>query len=221
MKERIQLFLKNLGLSESAFCAQFGAETIKQLPLIRLNEIADALGVSVNQLIFSGKLNKAFPNNIKLLLLDVDGVMTDAGVYYSENGDMIKKFNAKDGMGILHLTKNNFQVGVISSGFKGDLVKHRADLLKIQHFYLGREPKMSILKDWCSGLNISLSEVAMIGDDVNDLEIMRSIGFSACPADAARAIMSEVDCILTKKGGEGCIREFIEDVMGIKVEYWS
>lgn len=221
MKERIQLFLKNQGIREHAFCAPFGVETIEQLPLIRLNEISDALGVSVNQLIFGGSLNKTFPNNIKLLIVDVDGVMTDAGMYYSENGDMLKKFNAKDGMGILQLTRNNFQVGVISSGFKGDLVKQRADLLKIQHFYLGREHKMTILKDWCSKLNISLSEVAMIGDDVNDLEIMRSIGFSACPADAARAIMSEADCILTKKGGEGCIREFIEDVMGITVDYWS
>jgi YrbI family 3-deoxy-D-manno-octulosonate 8-phosphate phosphatase len=164
-------------------------------------------------------LKKPFPSDIKLLILDVDGVMTDAGMYYSENGDMMKKFNAKDGMGILQLTKTGFQVGIISSGFKGELVKKRADTLKIQHFYLGREHKLDILKQWCEKLNISLAQVAMIGDDVNDLEVMQAIGFSACPADATTKILEQVDCILSKKGGEGCVREFIEDVMGVEVKY--
>lgn len=218
MRNLKQLLLQK-NFSEQCLCAQFGVNSIDELPLSKINEIAMVLGVSLNQLVFGGKIRKPFPDNIKLLILDVDGVMTDAGMYYSENGDILKKFNAKDGMGILQLTKTGFQVGVISSGFKGDLVKQRADLLKIQHFYLGREHKLVVLKEWCEKLNISLDEVAMIGDDVNDLEIMQHIGYSACPSDAANQVLQKADCILSKKGGEGCIREFIEDVMGIQVTY--
>lgn len=219
LSTKIKYLLAAKNSSESALCEKFDVRTLDQLPLSKIHEIAEELGVSVNQLVFGGKLKKPFPNDIKLLILDVDGVMTDAGMYYSENGDMMKKFNAKDGMGILQLTKTGFQVGIISSGFKGDLVKKRADILKIQHFYLGREHKLEILKQWCSQLNISLSQVAMIGDDVNDLEVMQAIGFSACPADAATKILEQADCILNLKGGEGCVREFIEDVMGVEVGY--
>lgn len=219
MFTKIQDLIKLKKASVAQLCAKFNVASIEELPLIKIHEISAELGVSVNQLIFGGKLRKQFPENIKLLILDVDGVMTDAGMYYSENGDILKKFNAKDGMGILQLTKNNFQVGVISSGFKGELVKQRADLLKIQHFYLGREQKLSVLKQWCENLHISLAEVAMIGDDVNDLELMQHIGYSACPADASNQVLAHVDCVLTKKGGDACIREFIEDVMGVHVEF--
>ena len=215
---RLKSYLKEKNIKEKEFCKQFGATSIDELPLIKIHEIAAALNVSPYQLISARKF-KPFPDNIQLLILDVDGVMTDAGMYYSENGDVLKKFNAKDGMGILQLTKNNFQVGVISSGFKGQLVKQRAEILKIQHFYLGREHKLVILHEWCVALGISLKQVAMIGDDVNDLEVMQEIGYSACPSDASKAVLSVVDCVLTKKGGEGCIREFIEDIMEIEVGY--
>ena len=217
--KHIESLLSTKGLETGAFCGAFGVDKVELLPLAKLHEIADALGVSVNYLVHPSRSKKPFPSNIKLLILDVDGVMTDAGMYCSENGDILKKFNAKDGMGILQLTKTGFQVGIISSGFKGELVKQRADLLKIQHFYLGREAKLDILKLWCSNLNIGLEQVAMIGDDVNDLEVMKAIGYSACPADAANKILNHVDCILSKKGGEGCVREFIEDIMGVEVGY--
>lgn len=218
LKQNIEQLIQSQGLNVSHVCAKFNVASIEHLPLIKIHEIAGELGVSVNQLIY-GKGRKSFPGDIKLLILDVDGVMTDAGMYYSENGDVLKKFNAKDGMGILQLTKTNFQVGVISSGFKGELVKKRADLLKIQHFYLGREHKLTILKQWCAELNIALKQVAMIGDDINDLEVMQAIGYSACPADAATKILEKADCILTRKGGDGCVREFIEDVMQVAVEF--
>ena len=145
-------------------------------------------------------------------------MMTDGGMYFSDSGEQLKKYNTKDGMGILHLTKKDFQVGIISSGFKGEMVKHRAEMLKIQHVHIGREPKLDILKAWCDKLRISLSQVAMIGDDVNDLEVMKHIGFSACPSDAVPRIVTQVDCVLSKKGGEGCIREFVEEVMGEDVQ---
>jgi 3-deoxy-D-manno-octulosonate 8-phosphate phosphatase (KDO 8-P phosphatase) len=215
----IKQVLKNQNITEVVFCEKFGVSTLEQLPLNKIHEIAAELGVSINQLVYGKAMNKSFPSDIKLMILDVDGVLTDAGMYHSENGDIMKKFNAKDGMGILQLTKTGFQVGIISSGFKGELVKQRAETLKIQHFYLGREHKLDILNQWCEKLNISLSQVAMIGDDVNDLAVMQKIGFSACPADAATKILEHADYILTKKGGEGCVREFIEDVMKVEVGF--
>jgi len=215
----IHRLLEINNISEPEFCAKFGVKDLAALPLGRLSELVVALACSPNQLLFGGILQKAFPNNIKLLILDVDGVMTDAGMYCSESGDLLKKFNAKDGMGILQLTKNDFQVGIISSGFHGELVKKRAELLKIQHFYLGREPKLQILETWCQKLNLSLEQVAIIGDDVNDLAIMELCGYAACPADAVNAVKKVVDCVLSKNGGQGCVREFIEEVMGVPVSY--
>jgi 3-deoxy-D-manno-octulosonate 8-phosphate phosphatase (KDO 8-P phosphatase) len=147
---------------------------------------------------------------IKLLILDVDGVMTDGGMYFTENGDQIKKYNTKDGMAILHLTKNEFQVAIISSGFKSEMVKTRADLLGIQRCYVGRDPKIEVLNKYCEELKITLENVAIIGDDVNDMEIIKKVGFSASPSDAVNSVKSQVDVVLNKKGGEGCVREFID-----------
>lgn len=147
---------------------------------------------------------------IKLLILDVDGVMTDAGMYFTEAGDQFKKYNAKDGMAIRALDQVGIEAGIISSGFKLKMVKDRADLLKINNVYVGREPKMDILKDWCTKLDINLDEVAIIGDDINDLPVMRAVGFSACPSDAVLKVKETVDLVLHTKGGQGCVREFID-----------
>ena len=212
------LILEN-GFSEQDFCTRFGVNAISELPLVRIAEIAKQLRTTEQRLLFSPATRKPFPTDIKLLILDVDGVMTDGGMYFSDNGEQLKKFNTKDGMGIIHLTRNHFQVGIISSGFKGEMVKTRAEMLGIQHFYLGRGQKLDVLNEWCSALHISLSQVAMIGDDVNDLAVMRAVGYTASPSDAVSSVLSQVDCILRTKGGEGCIREFIEEVMGIDVQY--
>jgi YrbI family 3-deoxy-D-manno-octulosonate 8-phosphate phosphatase len=90
------------------------------------------------------------------------------------------------------------------------MVKARAELLGIQRCYVGRDPKMQILDGFCKEMGITLENVALVGDDVNDLEMIRKIGFSACPSDAVNAVKSQVDVILSKKGGEGCVREFID-----------
>jgi YrbI family 3-deoxy-D-manno-octulosonate 8-phosphate phosphatase len=145
-----------------------------------------------------------------LLILDVDGVMTDGGMYWTESGDQIKKFNTKDGLGIIGLTKKGFKVGIISSGFTKIMVQKRAELLGISHCYVGQQAKMEILKTWCDELGIELKHVAIIGDDVNDLEVMTHVGLAACPSDAVNEVKSVCSIILTTKGGEGCIREFID-----------
>ncbi len=147
------------------------------------------------------------------MLLDVDGVMTDGGMYFNESGDQSKKYHTHDGMAILHLTKKNFNVGIISSGFKTEMVKSRADLLGVSHFYVGREKKIDVLISWMNELKLDYNQIAMIGDDINDLDIITKIGLSACPSDAMGIIKESCDIVLNKKGGEGCVREFIDNYL--------
>ena len=148
---------------------------------------------------------------IKLLILDVDGVLTDGGMYYTESGDEFKKFNSKDGLGIQRLSvMYNLDIGIISSGHNINLIERRASLLKIKHVYVGKDNKLDILKEWCEKLNITLQDVAFIGDDLNDLECMQMVGMAVCPADAVEKIKIASQIILNRKGGEGCVREFIE-----------
>ena len=198
-------------------------------------EIADWNNLSANDLIsIASKLNCSIDRlvnldlasdtmeiakSIKLLILDVDGVMTDGGMYFTENGDQFKKYNTKDGMAIIHLTRNNFQVGIISSGFKGEAVRQRAEMLGIQNFYLGRGKKMEVLVEWCSKMNISLSEVAMIGDDVNDLPVLKEIGLAVCPKNAVQKVQDVCHIILESNGGDACVREFVDTYLPFNVEY--
>jgi YrbI family 3-deoxy-D-manno-octulosonate 8-phosphate phosphatase len=208
---------RKFGLDFNELLADFQVDSIFELGIADLEAFADEYEIDLQSLLFKPlfktdeltlKLAK-----IKMLILDVDGVMTDGGMYFAESGDQFKKFNTKDGMGIIHLVKKGFHVGIISSGFKDVGVSARAEMLGIQRCYVGREPKIDILKKWCTELNFSLDEIAMIGDDINDLEIMRLIGFKTCPKDAVEVVKKEVDLILSKKGGEGCVREFIDNYL--------
>ena len=149
--------------------------------------------------------------DIKLLILDVDGTMTDGGMYFTESGDQFKKYNTKDGMAIKNITKNGIHVGIISHGYKTKVVKDRADLLGIQKVYVGRDDKTTVLKSWCEEMNINLNQVAYIGDDINDAKVMQVVGISACPSDSVKSIKSIATVILTQKGGDACVREFIDD----------
>lgn len=156
-------------------------------------------------------------SEIKLLGLDVDGVMTDGGMYYTEGGDEFKRFDTKDGRGIIELQKRGVQVCILSSGFKSKVIEGRAKTLNIEKFYVGTDPKLGILQKWCKELGIDMKEVAYIGDDINDRDIMKSVGFTACPADAMSSIKEIVDVVLSNKGGYGCIREFIEEHLGYRL----
>ena len=106
---------------------------------------------------------------IKMLILDVDGTMTDNGIYIDENGVESKRYNAKDGVGIYELIKNNVKIGIISHSERGDGIKSRASYLGIDHCYVGNEPKDKILIDWIKKEKILTEEVAFIGDDINDI----------------------------------------------------
>ncbi|MEI6123588.1 MAG: HAD-IIIA family hydrolase [Bacteroidota bacterium] len=148
--------------------------------------------------------------DFRFLVLDIDGVMTDGGMYYTESGDEFKKFNAKDGLAIIRLINEGKKVGFLSSGINKNIIQNRAKLLGIQHFYVGAWKKLEVLESWCKELNISLKNVAYIGDDLNDLAIIEKVGLSACPNDAIAEVKEKVNFVLSLQGGKACVREFID-----------
>ena len=152
-------------------------------------------------------------SEIQFLVLDIDGVMTDGGMYYTEKGDEFKRFDTRDGVAIRRLTRNGFKVGIISSGFLVNIIQSRADLLGIQHVHTGQDPKLETLERWSKDLKIGMEQIAFIGDDLNDKKVMEAVGVSACPADAVDGIKEIASIILKKKGGRGCIREFVDQYL--------
>ena len=160
-------------------------------------------------------LSKRPKPNIKLFLSDVDGTLTDAGMYYGENGEEFKKFNTHDGKGFELLRKAGIKTGIITSE-NTKIVENRAKKLKVDFLYQGLEHKgkLDIAKEICKELNISLDEVAYIGDDINCKELLSSVGISACPSNALEEIKNIPNIIkLSKAGGEGAVREFCELIM--------
>jgi len=150
-------------------------------------------------------------STFKMIILDVDGTMTDGGMYFTENGDQIKRYNAKDGLAIKRLVSNGIIFGIISHGKKLKVVQDRADLLGIQKVYVGSEAKLGILNSWLTEFDIKLSEVVYVGDDLNDLDILEAVGMSACPSDAVAEIKKKADIVLRKAGGQACIRELVDE----------
>lgn len=149
---------------------------------------------------------------IKLFLSDVDGVLTDSGMYYTESGDELKKFNTKDGMGFEILRGRSVKTGLITSE-DSNIVRRRASKLKIDFLYQGEKNlgKLNCAKEICNNLGISLKEVAYIGDDINCLELLSNVGFAACPSDAIEDIRNIPNIIILKTtGGCGVVREWID-----------
>ena len=148
--------------------------------------------------------------NIKLFATDVDGTMTDGCMYYFENGIEGKKFNFQDGMGFKLLKDAGIKTAIITSE-ETDIVKKRAHKLHVDYLSMGTWQKLDFVKKICSELQISLDEVAYIGDDINDIELLKAVKYRACPANAVQLVKNIPDIIMLKsKGGEGAVREFIE-----------
>ena len=144
---------------------------------------------------------------IKLVLTDVDGVLTDAGMYYTEAGDEQKKFNTRDGKGVELLRKEGYKVGIITAE-KTKIVENRAKKLKVDFLFQGISDKLTVVKQLAQDMEITVENIAYIGDDLNDLEVIKAVGLSACPADAVDEIKAIARLALRKKGGEGVFREF-------------
>jgi 3-deoxy-D-manno-octulosonate 8-phosphate phosphatase (KDO 8-P phosphatase) len=160
---------------------------------------------------------------IKLLVLDVDGCLTDGRIVYSNEGDEIKAFNVKDGFAIVNWVALGRDVAIIT-GRQSKIVEKRAKELKIRHLYQGVKDKLTCLQNLCNELGIGLDEVAAIGDDLNDYRLLKACGRSFAPADAMHHIMGMVDVVLSRQGGDGAVREMIELLIrqeGLEEEYLS
>jgi N-acylneuraminate cytidylyltransferase len=151
---------------------------------------------------------------VKLVATDVDGVLTDAGMYYSEKGDELKKFNTRDGKGFEMLRSRGITTAIIT-GENTQIVERRARKLKVDHVLQGIGDKAGALRRLCECLGIGLHEVAYIGDDINDLEVLRMAGYSACPRDAVDQVKAASDYICRVSGGKGCVRELSELILGL------
>lgn len=154
---------------------------------------------------------------IRLFATDVDGVLTDAGMYYSESGDEWKKFNTRDGMGIKLLQKAGLITAIVTQE-RTRLVARRAEKLAIPELHQGVMDKLSVIRDMAMRHGLSLRQIAYIGDDVNDIEALQAVGFSAAPADGLPQVVEIVDHVCRKKGGEGAVRELAEMILLSRTE---
>ena len=150
---------------------------------------------------------------IKLFATDVDGTLTDGCMWYGDNGLELKKFNFRDGHGFQLLREAGIKTAIITSETTA-IVQKRANKLKVDYLSMGNHNKLDYMKKVCNELSIELSEVAYIGDDINDSNLLRSVGFAACPADAHLDVKSIDNIqILSTNGGCGAVREFIDKLL--------
>ena len=152
-------------------------------------------------------------SKIKLFLSDVDGVLTDGGMYYTEQGDELKKFCVYDGMGFQLLQKHGIKVGIVTKEDR-KMNRRRAEKIGLDYHFHGIDQKLSLVRDLCDQLEIDLEDVAYIGDDVNDKELLEAVGTAACPSNARNAIKNIPGILkLNTSGGNGAVREFVEIIL--------
>ena len=161
------------------------------------------------------RLSKNTLRDIKLLATDVDGVLTDAGMYYGESGDEWKKFNTRDGMGIKLLQAQGVITAIITME-QTKIVARRAQKLKIEEVFQGITDKAEVLASLSVKYGIEFNQMAYIGDDVNDLSALTRVGFSAAPADCVKEVRLVVDYVCEKRGGEGAVRELADKILQAK-----
>lgn len=193
-----QIFLKDM--------YQLLSDAVRVDNVVKANLSAESLPV------MKSLEGKRIVSKVKLLLTDVDGVMTNGGMYYSADGDSMKRFHVHDGMGLQLLKAKGVKVGIITSE-DNQIVRKRFEKLRLDFLVQGKrnEGKLAAAKSICDDMGIDLSEVAYIGDDINCRELLQHVGLAACPADAMDVIKSIPGIVLLKKkGGEGCVREFVE-----------
>ncbi|MFT7156246.1 MAG: YrbI family 3-deoxy-D-manno-octulosonate 8-phosphate phosphatase [Parvicella sp.] len=156
----------------------------------------------------------------KLILTDIDGVWTDGGMFYDQTGNEWKKFNTSDSAGVLFARKLDIPVGIIT-GEKTEIVARRAEKLNIEILHQGISDKLTVAKAICKELGVELSDVAYIGDDIGDLELLKAVGMSAAPSNAPAYIQKHVQYVTKKAGGEGAFREFVEWMISQEIDIES
>ena len=162
---------------------------------------------------FKEKLEK-----IKIVLTDNDGVLTDTGVYYSAKGEELKRFSIRDGMGVERLRKYAGVETIIITGEESGSVRTRAEKLRIKEYYLGVKKKEDLLPEIMRKNNVTIEEITFIGDDSNDFELMKLVGFKATPSDGMSFIKELADYVCENKGGNGAFREVAELIIAFKTK---
>lgn len=209
-------FVKNIKQSKNRLSGKIGIYEMPEYTSIEIDEEDDWL--VLEKLMHRHVLSQKPKRDIKLFISDIDGVLTDGGMYYSELGDELKKFNTRDGMGFGMLQKAGIKTAIITSE-NTKIAERRAGKLKVDYLKQGmaRMGKLEAALEICRETKIDLNQTAYIGDDVNCFELLSKVGFPACPADAAGKIKAIPGIkILARKGGEGCVREFIDEILGFE-----
>ncbi len=153
---------------------------------------------------------------IKIVLTDVDGVLTDGGMYYTKDGDIMKKFHTRDGMGVTLLRKKSIPTIIITKE-KTSMVKKWSSKMKIKKLYDGIIDKDSVIEIISREFQIKVTEMAYIGDDINDLTLLEKVGFSASPNDGMEVVKRKCDYICKKNGGDGAFREIADLILKHKL----
>lgn len=148
----------------------------------------------------------------KLILTDIDGVWTDGGMYYDATDIELKKFNTYDSAGVLFAHHLGIPVGILT-GENTEIVRRRANKLKVDYLFLGVKDKVNVAKSLCEQLKITFEDVAYIGDDINDIKLLKEVGWAGVPASAPEYVKELATVVLKKNGGEGAFREFVENLL--------
>lgn len=156
---------------------------------------------------------------VRAIVLDVDGVLTDGGIIVTPDGDFVRKYHAKDGYALSLAMKKGYTVAIITGG-RGQSMKVRFDMLGIEHVYMSCFEKLKALKELCDILKLSPEEILYMGDDIPDIEPMMHVGMPVCPADAATEVVNVSRYVSQFRGGEGCVRDVIEQVLRARGDWY-
>lgn len=201
---------QNLLSSKCRLSGNVGIYEMDEYSYLEIDEISD--WQIIEGILLKRKVKKQNLNKIKMIISDCDGVLTDGGMYYNENGDYLKKFNTRDGMGISLLKEHDIKFAIIT-GENSEIVKRRAEKLGITEYYLGVKNKLEIFNFLKQKYAISNKEITYIGDDINDYEVMRYAGLACCPSNAVELVKSVADYVTNVKSGEGVVREVIDYIL--------
>jgi 3-deoxy-D-manno-octulosonate 8-phosphate phosphatase (KDO 8-P phosphatase) len=153
--------------------------------------------------------------SLRALVLDVDGVLTDGGMYYGPTGEGLKRFNVKDGLGLRLVREAGLTIAFIS-GENSEILKRRAEKLEVEHVFVGVEDKLAVLKEFLAAQKIGLGETAYVGDDLPDLPVLQAVGLPIAVADAVPQVRKAAAWVTTRRGGDAAVREVCDRILSVK-----
>lgn len=194
---------------------KIGVYEMKEDTAVEIDEPSDWFTVERLLIEQRGGTDAQILAQIRLLVVDVDGTLTDGGMYYSADGDLLKKFNTRDAKGLELIRQHGVEVAIMTTE-NSPIVLARADKLGITHCYTGISDKSAKLAELCTSLGVAFGQVAYIGDDINDLSCIKTVGFSACPVDAVQQIRSAAHHVSAFSGGSGAVRDICDRIIEAK-----